>query len=261
MSSHFDWQRAVLADKSLQSGTKLVILVIGVRLNKKTQAAFPSYNTIAEEASMSRRSVVSHVELAVEAGWLRKEVRRKSEKENYSNIYRLSFPNSDIEIEEPSEIIASPLVQPLHHPSATIAPPSATIAPPLVQPLHPNTEVLTPKLTEKKKNPVSRAKKIEKTFAEYRAEFDANGQAIISEDDPIYSTAEQMGLPDDYIAIAWAAFVAKYVTSEKKYKDWRATFRNAVANDWLKVWNINRDGEYFLTTTGKMIEKAMQHGN
>lgn len=112
----------------------------------------------------------------------------------------------------------------------------------------------------------SRGKKLkqkreEKTFAEYRAEFDASGQPIIAEDDPIYSTAEQMGLPDEYIAIAWTAFAAKYVTSDKKYKDWKAAFRNAVREDWLHLWNINRDGDYFLTPAGKMIEKAMHHGN
>jgi hypothetical protein len=75
------------------------------------------------------------------------------------------------------------------------------------------TLLITENTTENTNKRVrGKARKTEVTFAEYRAEFDAKGQAIIGEDDPIYSTAEQMGLPDDYIAIAWAAFVAKYVT-------------------------------------------------
>jgi hypothetical protein len=106
-----------------------------------------------------------------------------------------------------------------------------------------------------------KTRKTEVTFAEYRAKVEDLDQAIIAEDDPIYTTAEQMGLPDDYIAIAWTAFTAKYVTSDKKYKDWRAVFRNAVREDWLHLWAINRDGDYFLTPAGKMIEKAMHHGN
>lgn len=261
MSGHFKWQAAVLADKSLSSGTKLVLLVIGARMNKKGGGAFPSYKTIAEESSMSRRSVITHVECAVAAGWMRKEVRRKSAVENDSNMYRVSYPDGSLVPADGGEIDAPPVVQPLHHLVQPLHHPSEAIAPPVVQQLHPNTPVLTHQLTQEQKPRVSRVKKSEKTFAEFRAEFDASGQPIIAEDDPIYSTAEQMGLPDDYIAIAWTAFAAKYVTSDKKYKDWKAAFRNAVREDWMHLWNINRNGEYFLTNAGKMIEKAMNHGN
>jgi hypothetical protein len=45
----------------------------------------------------------------------------------------------------------------------------------------------------------------------------------------------------------------------KKYKDWRAVFMNYCKNpDWLNVWNINREGEYFLTAKGKQLEAEIR---
>ena len=39
--------------------------------------------------------------------------------------------------------------------------------------------------------------------------------------------------------------------------DWRATFRNAVREDWLKLWRKGRDG-YFLTTAGEQAAAEMR---
>ena len=44
----------------------------------------------------------------------------------------------------------------------------------------------------------------------------------------------------------------------KKYIDWRQAFRDHVQRDFLKLWAINRDNEYFLTTTGKQAEMEMR---
>jgi hypothetical protein len=53
---------------------------------------FPSYATIAEDSGLSRRSVITHVTKAVEAGMLRVTNRRKEGELNQSNIYQLVMP-------------------------------------------------------------------------------------------------------------------------------------------------------------------------
>ena len=78
---------------------------------------------------------------------------------------------------------------------------------------------------------------------------------IIRPDDPIYQWAEQVGLADDMIGLAWSAFEAKYSQAAKKYIDWRAVFRTAVRENWLKLWYI-RDGQHMLTTVGEQSRRA-----
>lgn len=132
MSAHFSWQSAVVHSE-LQSATKLTLLVIGTYMNQHGSGAFPSYATIARRASLSRRTVIHHVDLAIDKGWLVKQARTKkatsedSTPEQDSNAYAISFPACGGE---------------------TDAPPSAGDAPPLVQELHPNTPVLTPHIPE-----------------------------------------------------------------------------------------------------------------
>ena len=40
-------------------------------------------------------------------------------------------------------------------------------------------------------------------------------------------------------------------------KDWRAHYRNAVRHNWYRLWAINRQGEYFLTTEGEQARRAL----
>jgi hypothetical protein len=81
-------------------------------------------------------------------------------------------------------------------------------------------------------------------------------------DDPLFAWAATVGLPREWIALAWWAFEGSYTGDgqgrAKKYTDWRATFRNAVKNDWLKLWRVGTDGGYFLTTAGQQAQREMK---
>ena len=78
------------------------------------------------------------------------------------------------------------------------------------------------------------------------------GRKLITSDDPIYSD----GIPRPYIVLAWKVFV-ETIKPTKLQLDWRKTFRNYVRNDYLRLWSITRDGQYYLTTAGK--QAAMRH--
>ena len=101
------------------------------------------------------------------------------------------------------------------------------------------------------------------TLATYLAECEAAGVKPIPGDDAVFAYAERVGLPVEFLALAWQWFRAKYGPDgpgrAKRYSDWRATFRNAVKDGWPKFWAIDQSGEYYLTTAGKQAQR--EYGN
>ena len=105
---------------------------------------------------------------------------------------------------------------------------------------------------QKSKSPVSL-----KTFIE---NCKANGEPVISEYQALMNYAETVNLPPEMMQLAWDEFKVKYLpggaNAAKKYRDWRMTFLNCVKGNWFKLWWIDNDGAYALTTTGKQAEMA-----
>ncbi|MGN2244913.1 YdaU family protein [Frateuria sp. GZRR33] len=81
-----------------------------------------------------------------------------------------------------------------------------------------------------------------------------DGDAIPA-DDPIFSYAENAGIPLDFLELSWHRFVEDMRERGKRQKDWRAHYRNAVKGNWLKLWWL-QDGEYRLTTAGEQARRA-----
>ena len=79
---------------------------------------------------------------------------------------------------------------------------------------------------------------------------------------PLWRYAEGAGLSQEYIALAWVEFRRRFLpggTGEtKRYKDWRGAFRKYVEGNYLKLWAIDGDGQYFLTTLGKQAQKIFE---
>lgn len=77
---------------------------------------------------------------------------------------------------------------------------------------------------------------------------------------PVFSYAESVGLPTDFIQLAWFEFCRQFgdggVNESRKQKDWRKTFRNYVEKGYLKLWWITPEGRYELTTNGKQAQLA-----
>lgn len=88
------------------------------------------------------------------------------------------------------------------------------------------------------------------------AAIKARGEKPIPEGDPILAYADQVGLPYEFMTLAWREFRARYSEQgAKRYRDWRAVFRKAVRGNWLKLWWI--DGQSFaLTTVGMQAQRA-----
>ena len=97
------------------------------------------------------------------------------------------------------------------------------------------------------------------TLTTFLANCEAGGVNAIPAEDAVFSYADNVGLPRDFLALAWRWFKAKYGPDgsgkAKRYTDWRAVFRNAVKECWPKYWAIDQSGAYYLTTQGKQAQR------
>lgn len=105
------------------------------------------------------------------------------------------------------------------------------------------------KETQKK----GRARRGEISLIDWLAACKAAGELSVPKDDPIFDYAEKQALPIDFVRYAWLEFRRKYTESGKKQKDWRATFRNAVRENWYGLW-FKKDSEWTLTTRGQQVK-------
>lgn len=76
---------------------------------------------------------------------------------------------------------------------------------------------------------------------------------------PLWDYVKSAKLPHDYVVLAWAEFCRQFgpegTNETKRQVDWRKTFRTYVEKNYLKLWAIGQDGEYFLTSQGKQADK------
>lgn len=87
----------------------------------------------------------------------------------------------------------------------------------------------------------------------------ANDERPVRDYSPLWRYAEEAGLPQDFVALAWVEFCRRFLSggtgASKRYKDWRQAFRKYVEGNYLKLWAIDGAGAYFLTTLGKQAQK------
>lgn len=93
------------------------------------------------------------------------------------------------------------------------------------------------------------------TLKTYLAQCGEAGEAPIPGDDPVVRYAERIGLPPDYLELAWDRFAAKYVNTSQRQASWPQKFRNAVEGNWYGLWYMNGSG-WTLTTAGQQARIA-----
>ncbi|SIQ21531.1 hypothetical protein SAMN05880566_102213 [Janthinobacterium sp. TND4EL3] len=93
-------------------------------------------------------------------------------------------------------------------------------------------------------------------------ECQAKGERPLRDYAPLWTYQQGAKLPLDMVTLAWAEFRRRFLPGgtqpDKRQKDWRGTFRKYVENNYFKLWAIDREGQYFLTSTGKQAEKFQE---
>ena len=115
---------------------------------------WPSYQHIADQCEISKRSVMNHITALCDAGLLRKEIRKGGPKGNSSNVYFLTLegggapPTSGVvqQIHQGSAAGSPPSESPALGGSAADAPRISTSLEPVIEPV---IEPITPQATAK----------------------------------------------------------------------------------------------------------------
>ena len=98
------------------------------------------------------------------------------------------------------------------------------------------------------------------TIAEWIARTKAAGEWLIPDDHPVLAYADDVGIPGEWLRIAWTAFVHRFTYGKpnERRNDWRAYFDQHVRGDFLKLWmwTDNGRGGWKLTAAGFQAREA-----
>lgn len=97
---------------------KLVLIKLADNASDQGEC-WPSYQHIADQCEISKRSVMNHINTLCGAGLLRKEIRKGGPKGNSSNVYYLTLSGAADSLGVVQQIhqgsaAGSPLVQQIH---------------------------------------------------------------------------------------------------------------------------------------------------
>lgn len=161
---------------------KLVLIKLADNASDQGEC-WPSYQHIADQCEISKRSVMVHVDALCDSGLLRKEIRKGGPKGNSSNVYFLTFG---------SESPAPGVVQELHQGSESPAPGGSAGAAPRTS--HSLESVTEPKSGSAKGSRLAADWTIPSEWIEQSAanhpEFDQQALLAIAEDFRDYWTAK-----------------------------------------------------------------------
>ena len=133
-------------------------------------------------------------------------------------------------------IYPQPLTQ--CHPCQNVTPDTVSLVP-LTQ-CHPTPDTVSPlhyskpsvNHQEPSEGKKRRSRSVEKTFSEWIADVRASGEKPISDYLPVWDYCEGIGLPAEFVELAWLKFRDRYSSDAnfkaKRYADWRRAFLNAV---------------------------------
>jgi DNA-binding Lrp family transcriptional regulator len=266
---------------------KLVLLMLANHSNGHTGQCNPSINKLAEECGMSRDTVIRSIS-GMEKKGLISVIRKKIENVNLPNQYQLNIDcgvynqltvadrnnrngceqqrgvadsdrGSNFEqqrgvadsdrgsnFEQQRGVADSDSKQESEtgiEPGIETGKETSTAA---VRNSGPDDELFV-----KEKKPSRKAISI-KTFL---LEKKKSGEKSIPEGDPVFSYAEEIGIPFEFLSLCWKEFVDRNEESGKRYIDWRKAFRNCVRANWYKIWAVSADNHVVLTTQGKLAER------
>lgn len=103
----WSWRHAI-GQADLQSMTKLLLYTLANYMNEQGTGCYPSISTIIKESGMAKATVLKHLALAIQAGFIKKRKMRLQGQEWAHNEYFACYPDN-AELLKDSETVASPL--------------------------------------------------------------------------------------------------------------------------------------------------------
>lgn len=103
--------------------------------------------------------------------------------------------------------------------------------------------------------PAKQSKKI--TLGKYLEQCKAGKVKAIPDNHPLFDYMDKQSLPEEFVLICWRKFVNYYrdgMGARKLYIDWPSTFMNNVKNNYYKLWYLDEQNRFALTTAGKQAK-------
>jgi len=113
---------------------------------------------------------------------------------------------------------------------------------------------------EAKKAESKRKRGMKQRFDDWVLVVKARGEKLVPDDDPVFLYADDVKLPIDFVRLAWMEFGRKYrEPGARTYIDWRQHFRNAVRENWYRLWYRNSEGTaWCLTARGEQVNEELK---
>jgi len=225
-----------------QGGSELLVLLsMADKANNDGTGVFMSMATLAKEARVSVSQARRLVHKLRDDGWLELTGERRVKGRNfYVNVYRIKVerlgftPSTDARGSTdatPSNISDPPLApmrdDPKDEPS--------------------NTPPNPPQGGNSRRGPI--------TITRFLANCKEAGEVPVPDGDPVFSYAESIDLPVEWLHLCWLEFVERHRDGHKRYRSWRRAFLNCVRGNWYRIWYAGDDGTLHLSSQGKIAEK------
>lgn len=212
---------------SNHSGTELLMLLAIADFSDDDGRAYPAVATLAKKCRMTDRNARLILANLRDSGEL---VVRFGDGPKGANQYQIADPLKN---------------------SSALKPASVTPEADFRTPLKPASAKPSVNHQEPSGGKKRRSRSIEKTFSQWITVVRESGEKPISDYLPVWDYCEGIGLPAEFVEIAWLKFRDRYSSdanfTAKRYADWRRVFLNAVRDNWFRLWY--RDGQSFLLTT------------
>jgi len=89
------------------------------------------------------------------------------------------------------------------------------------------------------------------------------GETAISGYEPLRKYVDGVGLPMEFVKLAWDVFKAEHgpegVHERRMQADWRRHFLNYVTKGYYRLWYANAEGQFGLTTQGVQAQRLHEH--
>lgn len=246
--------------RSAHSGTELLMLLALADFSEDSGNSYPAVATLARKCRMQPRNANYILKRLQESGELQVKL---NEGPKGQNRYRIVLDALGVQ-RAAVGLQRSAVVQSFAGMQRAAATPATDCAKPL-QPLadkpslnrqEPSKAADPARSDHEGKRGCRQARSTDVDLPSWLERIKAKGEKAIPPDDAVHQYAEKVGLPRDFLLLAWQEFRVRYAQPDaKRYKDWRAVFRRAVRENWLKLWFIDGDG-YLLTTAGIQAQRV-----
>lgn len=245
-------------ERIMSSGRHLqVMMALGNYADKKGWC-HPSKKAISDKLNCHSNTAKRCLDDLVEWGYIERFERTRDDGGQSSNDYRILFDICIPETEETEDTPVPSVVPPRitdGTPPSQIPPVSGTPPVPKMADFGTpfNKEENNP-LEQQKQKALSHGKKV--TFPIWLNAIVESGQEALTTEDPIFKFAADVGIPIEVMHLGWLEFKRRYSEKDKAYIDWRAVFRTAIRENWLKLWYFDADEVCCLTVAGQQAQRA-----